>query len=128
MKYNNFDNEFLYMEIKEGIIYAKYKSERIDAFIAEKAIEVRLNFTEQQLLPVLIDVSSVKYVTKEAREILSSEKAGKGIAASATVIENAVTRSIVRFFFKFQRPHYPFKIFNNVESAEHWLKEHKNAQ
>ena len=126
MNHNNFDSEFLYMEIKEGIIRAKYKSERIDASVAEQAIQVRLDFTKQQVLPVLVDVSSVKYVTKEAREILSSERAGERVAASAAVIENAVTRSIARFFFKFQHPHYPFKIFNNVESAEHWLKEYKN--
>ena len=124
MKYKFLNNEDIYMEIKDGLIYAKFKGEKIDQSLAERVVDTRLAFMEDQVLPAIIDISFVKDVTKEAREVLSSKKAGKNIAASAVIVRNPVTRTIANFFFRFQQPDYPFKLFTDPEQAKEWVKKY----
>ena len=113
------------MEIKGGLIYAKFKSEQIDRDLAQKIVDLRLSFVDEQMLPALIDGSIVKHLTKEAREVLSSEKANQNIAALAVIVRNPVTRAIANFFLKFQQPRYPFKLFTDAEKAKQWLKKYQ---
>lgn len=113
------------MEIKDGLIYAKFKREKIDHILAEKIVDLRLSFVDGQSLPAIIDISVVKDVTKEAREVLSSEKAGQNIMASAIIVRNPVTRTIANFFLRFQQPGYPLKLFADVKKAREWLKKYQ---
>ncbi len=128
MKYKFINNEHIYMEIKDGLIYAKFKKEQITLDIAQKIIELRLSFVDGQTLPALINGSVVKHLTKEAREVLSSEKASQDIAALAVIVRNPVTRAIANFFLKFQQPRYPFQLFTDVERAKRWLVKYQPEQ
>ena len=116
------------MEIKEGVIYAKFKQEQISRELAQKIIDLRLSFVDGQTLPALIDGSIVKHLTKEAREVLSSEKASQNIAALAVIVRNPVTRAIANFFLKFQQPPYPFKLFTDPEKAKQWLRKYQSKE
>lgn len=113
------------MEIKEGMIYAKFKQEQISRELAQKIVDLRLSFVDGQTLPAIVDGSVVKHLTKEAREVLSSERASQHIAALAVIVRNPVTRAIANFFLKFQQPSYPFRLFTDPEKAKQWLKKYQ---
>lgn len=125
MKYKFLNNDFVYMEIKEGVIYAKFKQEQINRELAQKIIDLRLSFVDGQTLPALIDGSTVKHLTKEAREVLSTERASQNISALAVIVRNPVTRAIANFFLKFQQPPYPFRLFTDLEKAKQWLRKYQ---
>lgn len=125
MKYKFLNNEYVYMEIKDELIYAKFKTEQVTLDIAKKIIDLRLSFVDGQVLPALIDGSDVKHLTKEAREVLSTDQASQNIAALAVIVRNPVTRAIANFFLKFQQPRYPFRLFTDPERAKRWLKKYQ---
>ena len=126
MKYKFLNNEHIYMEIREGVLLARSKEEVIDRKAAEKIIDQRLFFVEKQAFPMLFDISSVKEVTKEARETLASEKANQYTIALAVIVRHPVTRTIANFFLKFQQPRYPFRLFTDLESAREWLEKYQS--
>lgn len=128
MKYKVLNNDFVYMEIKGGMIYAKFKQEQVNREVARKIIDLRLSFVDGQTLPALIDGSTVKHLTKEAREVLSSERASQYIIALAVIVRNPVTRAIANFFLKFQQPPYPFKLFTDPEKAKQWLRKYQSEE
>ena len=125
MKYKFMNNDFIYMELKNGILYVKFKKKEIDAALAQKIIEQRLSFVDGQTYPIIVDGSAVKELTKAARETLSSEKANQNTVALAVIVRNPVTRTIANFFLKFQQPRYPFRLFTDLESAQEWLKKYQ---
>lgn len=125
MKYKFVNNDYVYMEIRDGLIYAKFKKEQIDYNLAQKIIDLRLSFVDGQMLPAIIDGSGVKDLTKEARKLLSSERASQHIIALAVIVRNPVTRAIANFFLRFQQPNYPFRLFTDIESAQAWLKQYQ---
>ena len=124
MNYNHFDNEYLSMRIENSIVYAKYKVHAIDITLAQEATRSRIEFTHNQSLPVLTDISEVKRVSKEARQYFSSEDSAVNVTALAVLVEHPVTRAIFNFFLKFQQPKYPVKAFSSTKSAEKWLKQY----
>lgn len=113
------------MELKNGILYVKFKKKEIDAALAQKIIDQRLSFVDGQTFPIIVDGSAVKELTKAARETLSSEKANQYTVALAVIVRNPVTRTIANFFLKFQQPRYPFRLFTDLESAQEWLKKYQ---
>ena len=124
MKYKVINTDDIRMEIKNGLVYAKFKRGKIDQATAEGIVDLRLSFMEDQVLPAIIDLSAVKEVSREAREALSSPKAGKNIAAIAVIVRNPITRTIANFFLKFQQPGYPFRLFTDMRQAEDWLSKY----
>lgn len=128
MKYKFVNNDYLYMEIRNGLLFAKFKTKVVDLKLAKKIVELRLSFVEGETFPMLLDGSDVKDVTKEAREELSSKQANQLTIALAVVVRNPVTRVIANFFLRFQQPNYPFRLFNDIESAQAWLKQYQTKE
>ncbi|MGB3850321.1 MAG: hypothetical protein WA958_10165 [Tunicatimonas sp.] len=120
------NNDSVYMELKDGILYVKFKKKEIDATLAKEMIDQRLSFVDGQTFPIIVDGSEVKELTKSAREALSSEKANQHTVALAVIVRNPVTRTIANFFLKFQQPRYPFRLFTELEDAREWLKKYQS--
>ena len=61
-------------------------------------------------------------ITKEARDHSAElEKTYPGIA-SAVIADNLAYKIIANFYLKLNKPKTPYKVFNNIDSAEVWLK------
>lgn len=125
MKYKFLNNDYLYMEIRDGLLYVKFKKKVIDTKLAQQIVEQRLSFVDGQSLPIIIDGSSVKDLTKGARGVLSSDTASQYTVALAVIVRNPVTRAIANFFLRFQQPRYPFRLFTSLENAQEWLRKYQ---
>ena len=126
MKYKVLNNDHIFMEIRDGLFYARFKHDVIDATLAQKLMEQRISFVEENDLPMIIDGSGVKDMTKEARMILSSERANRYTVALAIIIRSPVNRVLANFFLRFQQPPYPLRLFKNIEDAQEWLKQYQS--
>ena len=80
------------------------------------------NFTMGKKVPLLIDIRSVKSMTREARLFVSGEDAAQVTSAVALLIGSPASKVIGNFFIGFGKPIYPTKLFNSEEKALHWLE------
>lgn len=81
---------------------------------------------EQGVVPpvlVLVRMSPVAKVSREAREELSNGEVERRLAArTALVATNAVSKNLASFFLGFNRPERPIEVFPDVDGALAWLR------
>jgi hypothetical protein len=123
MSNKSFENDLVSFEVREGILYGRYKVAEIDLDMAKLATLFRKQITEGKPMPAIADISVVKQVPKDTREYFSSVQAGEDLAALAVIINNPVTRIMGNFFLKFHQPQYPFRFFTSVDEATNWIKQ-----
>lgn len=122
MENESFENEIVFFELREGILYGKYKVLEIDLAKAKAATIFRHKITGGKKMPAIADLSMVKQVTKETREYFSSAQAGEDLSALALIVNNPVIRTMGNFFLKLHKPQYPFRLFTNLDEATSWIK------
>lgn len=115
------DNEYGKIELENGIIIATWKAAFIDLETAQKAVSNRLTVFAGQNYPVLVKIKSIKDSTKEARDFLASEQAGKGIIAGAIHVDSIIENMLATFFIYLNKPVTPTKIFKDETKAKEWL-------
>lgn len=62
-------------------------------------------------------------VSKEARLNATKMESLTPVAASAIVVQNLAQRIIANYYYKFNKPKTPYRIFKDVEKAADWLNE-----
>ena len=126
MKNTVFENDIILFELKDGILYGKYKVVKIDLEVAMAATEFRQKIVGNQVFPSIADISLVKQIPKETRAYFSSVQAGEDLSALAVIIDNPVTRMMGNFFLKFHHPKYPFRFFTSQQEAMSWISRFVN--
>lgn len=124
MKKTLLEKENAIIELYENIILATWKDEIIDIIIAKTAVENRLEATGGKKYPMLINMKSVKTISKEARDFLASEPGCEGVIAAAIIIDSAINSMIANFFLYVTKPPIPTKIFGDEEDAMQWLRQY----
>ena len=75
---------------------------------------------------VLIDMTAVSEITKEARDYYANERTGSVQRATALLISSPVSRAIGNFFMGLNKPIYPTKLFTDPQKAIRWLQTFPN--
>lgn len=74
-------------------------------------------------LPVLVDISNIKTLSREARLYVTNSPESVSICkAVALLVGSPITSVIGNFFMGLNKPVYPLKLFNQLEEAVKWLK------
>jgi len=115
------ENEYAIVELSNGIIVGTLKPDIVDKLIAQKAVISRLELSHGKSFPFLINIKSVKTVTKEARDFLASEEGCKGVTAASILIDSVIGSMIGNFFIRISKPLVPTRLFTNEEDAKKWL-------
>lgn len=119
------ETEVAILEIKEGIIYARYKPDIVVTLeLAKKMVKQRVDFAENVSYPAVVFIDGVKSITKEARDYLA-EEGTTGLIAGALVMKSIYSTFIGNFFLKLTKPPFPSKIFTDVNEAVKWLEQYK---
>jgi hypothetical protein len=71
--------------------------------------------------PMLVDMSKVKSITREARERYASPKNEETITACAIVVGSRLNRFIGNFFIGLNRAPVPTRLFDSPADARAWL-------
>ena len=71
--------------------------------------------------PLLVDISDVKSMSRDAREIYANVSSEERVRAVALVTRSAISRILGNFFVSFNKPSVPIKIFSDADTARKWL-------
>lgn len=115
------ENENFKIELEDGILFVLFKDFYIDINIAEKGLRERLEISDGKKYPLLINIKSMKSITKETRDFLATEKGCEGVIAGALLIDSAIGSMLGNFFIRISRPLVPTKLFTNESAAKKWL-------
>ena len=126
-KYNckNYSNISIYTDQENpDIVFWKYQENlTIDLPIAKELVENRLEYSNNETVYALIDVSNIQSSTREARDYLSQPEGGlRKLHAGAFVSNNILSNVLINLFFKINKPSIPAKFFKNEDDAYKWLK------
>ena len=119
-----FENDFMRLEKKEGILFGTYKKGPLTIDMAKQAVKLRLKFTDNNPVLMVASENGLKGIERAARQFLSSEEGMKGVKAGAIVTKSAFASHLANIYMKLSltKPKIPIKMFSNEEEAISWLK------
>jgi hypothetical protein len=120
-----FADDRINLKVEDGVAFAELYVEDITLKIAKQMVETRYDITDGNIYPVIIDISNIKSVSKDARVFLSEGKAVEKISAAALYTNSLVSRIVANFFWGFNRPDIPIRIFTNKAEALRWAKNYR---
>ena len=107
---------------EDGIVHAvDLGKSQVTLSDAKEDVATVLKVAKGNRLPILIDITAVKSVTREARHYYRHE-AGINAAAAAIIVGSAVSRIIANFVIGLDKPIVPARIFTSEDKAIEWLK------
>lgn len=121
------DNEYVKIELVNGVIEAEYKPIYIDLEVAKKVLTFRNQFTQGKNLPMLLNGIGVKGIDKEARDFFSEPQGSSGLTATAILVNSRLDTFFANFLIKvnISKSNIPLKLFTEKAEALKWLENYK---
>lgn len=88
---------------------------------ARESIAATAKLAGDKHYPVLVDMSNVRAMSREARAYYAGPEPPKYNNAVAMVTQSNFGRIVANFFMSLTTQRIPTRMFNNVEDAEKWL-------
>ncbi len=109
------ENEIVWGELFAKQLTEEDAKENIDA---QESVRDGMNRVKTR---VLIDMTEVTEITKEARDYFANERTASIQRATALSIGSSVSRLIGNFFLGLNKPISPTRLFTNPHKAIQWL-------
>lgn len=107
----------------DGIVHVTFKEgTEIDIALQDEMIKVYLEVCEGKKRPFLYTGIGDVTITKEGREYSKELEDVFPAIATAIIADNLAYRIIANFYLNVNKPRAPYKVFNDIASAEAWLK------
>jgi len=100
--------------------WAKPGSEMTVADAAE-ITAAKLRLVGERRMRVMVDISNVHSMSRDAREEMRKSEHTRGTIALALIVRSPVSRVIGNFFITLSRPDIPVKLFTSSTAARAWL-------
>lgn len=114
------ENELVWGEVFANIDTVEHAIENIDA---QERIRDNMNIQKTR---VIIDISSVFEISKEARDYFANERTASIQRATGLLIGSPVSRIIGNFFLGLNKPITPTRLFTDPKEAIKWLNTFSN--
>ena len=108
---------------EDGVLYQDYPPGteiNIEDSLGELSI-YRSTFCKEVRRPIVVDISNIKKVSKESRDMYSSEEMGDTISAAALIVSNPVSRILGNFYMGISKTKMPVRMFASSGDAKDWL-------
>lgn len=97
----------------------------LDINAAKELVSCRLDYMEDKKHYVLIDISSIRHYTSEAKQYMQNPETGlKNILGAAFIASDPISTLIANIFIK-TKINFPAKFFSKKTEALKWIKELK---
>jgi hypothetical protein len=109
---------------EDGVLYQDYPS-GTEITIEDSLGELNLYrtvFCKGDRRPIIVNISNVKTVSKESRDIYASGKTAEVLSAAALIVSNPVSRIMGNFYMGINKTMMPVRMFATTEDAKKWLK------
>ena len=111
---------------EDGVLYQDYSPGtvlKLEDSLEELKI-YRTTFCKEEKRPIIVDLSNIKTVSKESRDIYSSQEMGDTISAAALIVSNPVNRIMGNFYMGINKTKMPVRMFSGTRDAKNWLKDY----
>ena len=115
-------------EIKNGVLHGSYPDGiELDFEKSKQMVLDRIKYLNGQKLPILVDTTGVKQISKEARDFMATSKAREGVVAAALLSRSKFSMFMTNFFMKVSlvESPIPIKMFSKENEALDWLEQFK---
>ena len=115
----------LYWDADAGIVWGELFGNLPTEAHAEKNIDAQERLRDslnKKQTRVLIDMTEVTEIAKEARDYFANERTASIQRATALLIKSPVSRVIGNFFLGLNKPISPTRLFTDPERAIGWLQ------
>ncbi len=116
------DNE---NDIVYGVLFADIKTQELAKENIDAQERIRDNLNKKKTR-VLIDMTAVSEITKEARDYFANERTASIQRATSLLISSPVSRIIGNFFMGLNKPISPTRLFTEPQKAIKWLQTFRN--
>lgn len=107
---------------KEGVVHMRYRpNSSVNLETAIENIQETARIGEGRKVPMVVNLTGVKSVSRDARRYYSGEETAKYVSAVALVAESPVSRVLGNFFLGIEKPPMPTRLFSSEEKAREWL-------
>jgi hypothetical protein len=112
-----------------NIVFAEYATDlKVSLDIAKDIVIHRIEFTENKLHYVVLDISNVREVTAEAKEYMQHPEGGlKNILGAAFIANNPVAEMLANIYVK-TPVDFEARFFREKEEAVSWIKGYINRR
>lgn len=108
----------------EGVLNILNKPKKVhDLQDALENVQIAREIAKNNTHPLLIDMTNIRSMSREAREVYVMESERDYVMAVALVTTSITSRVVANFFIGFNKPPVPTKLFNDIEAAKKWLLE-----
>jgi len=114
------ENEIVWGEVFADITTEELAKENIDA---QERIRDSLNKKKTR---VIIDITAVFEISKEARDYFANERTASVQRATALLIGSPISKIVGNFFLGLNKPISPTRLFTNPKQAIKWLQTFSN--
>lgn len=111
--------------LEDDILHFVVLTEVLDLKYAMEVNEIRKRFCNGRKYADFIDMRSIKYVTKEAREYMADPEISSLVKAGAVLFKSKVQVILGNYYLKFNNPTVPTRFFYTKEVALAWLNKYK---
>ena len=111
---------------EDGVLYQDYSPGtvlKLEDSLEELKI-YRTTFCKEEKRPIIVDLSNIKTVSKDSRDIYSSQEMGDTISAAALIVSNPVNRIMGNFYMGINKTKMLVRMFSGTRDAKNWLKDY----
>lgn len=107
---------------QDGIVHVFFKDQtEINIPLQDEMVKVYAQLCGEKKYPFIFEVGKHCSITKEAREYAIEIEPDKPVAISAVLVNNAFDKLMANFYYKFNKPQKPYKVFRKFDEAIVWL-------
>ncbi len=110
---------------EDGIVVTITTTATQDLTSAKENVAFQRKVAAGKPRPLLVDMTSVRSISKEAREEYVKEREGPFITAVALVTKSSIARMVGNFFIGLNHTHVPAKLFSDPAKARDWLLQYR---
>ena len=112
-------------DIVYGVLFADIKTQGLAKENIDAQERIRDNLNKKKTR-VLIDMTAVSEITKEAHDYFANERTASIQRATSLLISSPVSRIIGNFFMGLNKPISPTRLFTEPQKAIKWLQTFRN--
>lgn len=120
---NSIEKEFYTVQLRaDGIVHVHFKEGTVITVEMQENLAKIYNEITKEPRPFIFTGGEFVSITKEARLNAIKMEPDTPIASNAIIVRNLAQRIIADYYYKFNKPARPYKVFKNYEEGISWIK------
>ena len=115
----------LYWDSENEIVWGDLFADQVSEELAKENVDAQERLRDivgKTKTRVLVDLTALTEISKDARDYFANERTASIQRATALLIGSPVSRVIGNFFMGLNKPSYPTRLFTDPRRAITWLQ------